>query len=200
MFKTRRRKAITAGLGVLVLAIAAGFLVSRTGTVTGEIRDTAIVLSPDHVGAVVNLELRNVGSSEPCDLIVVLTSLPVDALPVDNGRVITYDGRAIAIGPDGSMPAGLPMVGRPDQINGVTATPGQSVRPGDVARFQVAFDSTPRTDNGWSSVTAWVSTPPAAGPCSPSSDSRIGRAQSAGGFDRRPLHREDTQRVGHRHV
>ena len=59
MFKTRRRKAITAGLGVLVLAIAAGFLVSRTGTVTGEIRDTAIVLSPDHAGAVVNPPIQS---------------------------------------------------------------------------------------------------------------------------------------------
>ena len=148
MFKTRRRKLIAAGLGVLAVAVAAGWWVTRTWTVTGEIRDTAIVLSPDHAGTVVNLELRNVGSSEPCDLIVVLTSLPVDALPVDNGRVITYDGRAIAIGPDGSMPAGLPMVGRPDQINGVTATPGQSVRPGDVARFQVAIVSTREPTTG----------------------------------------------------
>jgi hypothetical protein len=147
MFKTRRGKVITAGLGVLALAVAAAFWVSRSSTVTGEIRDTAIVLSADHAGAVVNLELRNVGS-EPCDLIVVLTSLRVDALPVESGRVVVYDTRGgVEIGPDGSMPAGLPMVGRPDQINGVTATLGQPVRPGDVARFQVAFDGTPRTDN-----------------------------------------------------
>jgi hypothetical protein len=41
MFKTRRGKVITAGLGVLALAVAAAFWVSRTWTVTGEIRDTA---------------------------------------------------------------------------------------------------------------------------------------------------------------
>lgn len=147
MFKTRRGKVITAGLGVLALAVAVAFWVSRSSTVTGEIRDTAIVLSADHAGAVVNLELRNVGS-EPCDLIVVLTSLPVDALPVESGRVVVYDtAGGVATGPDGEMPAGLPMVGRPTQINGVTATFGQPVGPGDVARFQVAFDSTPRTDN-----------------------------------------------------
>ena len=146
MFKTRRRKIIAACLGVLAVAVAAGWWVTRTWTVTGEIRDTAIVLSPDHAGTVVNLELRNVGS-EPCDLIVVLTSLPVDALPVDNGYVVTYDGGAVEIGPDGNPPPGLPMVGHPTQINGVTATLGQPVRPGDVARFQVAFDGTPRTDN-----------------------------------------------------
>ena len=31
--------------------------------------------------------------------------------------------------------------------NKVTATLGQSVQPGDVARLQVAFEGTPRTDN-----------------------------------------------------
>jgi hypothetical protein len=146
MFKTRRRKAIAVGLGVLALAVAAGFWVSRTGTVTGEIRDTAIVLSPDHAGAVVNFELRNVGS-EACDLIVVLTSLAVDALPTDGGRVQTYDGGAVEVGPDGSMPTGLPIVGYVGPGNKVTATLGQSVRPGDVARLQVAFEGTPRSDN-----------------------------------------------------
>jgi hypothetical protein len=66
---------------------------------------------------------------------------------VESGRVVVYDGISIEMGPDGSPPAGLPMVGRPDQINGVAATLGQAVRPGDVARFQAAFDSTtPRTD------------------------------------------------------
>jgi len=57
MFKTRRSMAIVAGLGVLALAVAAAFWVSRSGTVTGEIRDTAIVLSPDHAGAVVNVRV-----------------------------------------------------------------------------------------------------------------------------------------------
>ena len=124
MFKTRRSMAIVAGLGVLALAVAAAFWVSRSGTVTGEICDTAIVLSPDHAGAVVNVELRNVGS-EQCDLIVVLTSLPVDALPVESGRVVVYDGLSVAMGPDGSPPPGLPMVGRPTQINGPAAPPGR---------------------------------------------------------------------------
>jgi hypothetical protein len=142
MFKARRGKVIAAGLGVLVLAVVAALWLSRLGTITGEIRDTAIILSPDHAGTVVNLELRNVGS-EPCDLIVVLTSLPVEALPVENGEVVTYDAR----GGVGMAPAGLPMVGSPDQINDVAATLGQPVRPGDVARLQVAFDETPRTDN-----------------------------------------------------
>jgi hypothetical protein len=148
MFKARRGMVIAAGLGLFVSAVLAAMWLSESGTVTGDIRDTAIILSPDHAGTVVNLELRNVGS-EPCDLIVVLTSLPVDALPVESGRVVVYDTtRGVAVGPDGSMPPGLPMVGRPDQINGVTATRGQPVRPGDVARFQVAFDSTPEPTIG----------------------------------------------------
>ena len=146
MFKTRRRKIIAACLGVLALALAAFFWLGRTWTVTGEIRDTAIVLSPDHAGPVVNFELHNVGS-EPCDLIVVLTSLPVDALPVDGGRVVTYDGNAIQMGPDGGLPTGVPIVGYLGQVNKVTATGSQSVQPGDVARLQVAFEGTPRTDN-----------------------------------------------------
>ena len=148
MFKTRRGKVITAGLGVLALAVAAAFWVSRTWTVTGEIRDTAIVLSPDHAGAVVNFALRNVGS-EACDLIVVLTSLPVDALPVVGGRVVVYDTLGgVEVGPDGSLPTGLPIVGYVGPSDKVTATLGQSVRPGDVARLQVAFfGGTPRADN-----------------------------------------------------
>jgi hypothetical protein len=48
MCKTRRGKVISAGLGVLVVAVVAAMWVSRSGSVTGEIRDTAIVLSPDH--------------------------------------------------------------------------------------------------------------------------------------------------------
>ena len=146
MFKTRRRKIIAACLGVLALALAAFFWLGRTWTVTGEIRDTAIVLSPDHAGPVVNFELRNVGS-EACDLIVVATSLPVDALPVDSGRVVTYDGNAIQMGPDGGLPTGVPIVGYLGQVNKVTATGSQSVQPGDVARLQVAFSGTPGTDN-----------------------------------------------------
>jgi hypothetical protein len=147
MFKTRRRKIIAACLGVLAVAVAAGWWVTRTWTVTGEIRDTAIVLSPDHAGTVVNFELRNVGS-EACDLIVVLTSLAVDALPVDSGRVVTYDGGAVQMGPDGSLPTGVPIVGYVGPGNKVTATLGQSVQPGDVARLQVAFfGGTPRADN-----------------------------------------------------
>jgi len=139
MFKTRRRKIIAACLGVLALALAAFFWLGRTWTVTGEIRDTAIVLSPDHAGPVVNFELRNVGS-EACDLIVVATSLPVDALPVDSGRVVTYDGNAIQMGPDGGLPTGVPIVGYLGQVNKVTATGSQSVQPGDIARLQVAFE------------------------------------------------------------
>ena len=86
--------------------------------------------------------------SEACDLIVVATSLPVDALPVDSGRVVTYDGGAVQMGPDGSLPTGVPIVGYVGPGNKVTATLGQSVQPGDVARLQVAFfGGTPRADN-----------------------------------------------------
>src|SRR5258706_5396182 len=127
MFKTRQRKVIATGLGVVALVLAAFFWLSRTWTVTGEISDTGLVLSPDHAGPVVNFELRNVGS-ETCDLIVVLTALPVDALPVDSGRVVTYNGNAVEIEPDGSPPPGVPIMG-----SGF----GRSVQPGEVARLQV---------------------------------------------------------------
>lgn len=137
MLRSRQRRIVVAGLGVLALVLAAFFWLSRTWTVNGEISDTALVLSPDHAGAVVNFELRNVGS-EPCDLVVVLTSLPADALPVERGRVDTYNGTAIEMGPNGSLPTGVPIMGTGRE---------QSVGPGDVARLQVAFESTPRTDN-----------------------------------------------------
>lgn len=145
--RTQLRKAIAVGLGVLALAFAAVSWVNRSSTVTGEIRDTAIVLSADHAGAIVNLELRNAGR-EPCNLIIVLTSLPVDALPMESGRVVVYDGSAVEMGPDGKGPPGVPMVGGgAGQIKGVAATLGQAIRPGDVGRFQVAFDGTPQTDD-----------------------------------------------------
>ena len=101
--RTRRRKVIAVGLGGLALAFGAVSWVNRSSTVTGEIRDTAIVLSADHAGAIVNLELRNAGR-EPCDLIVVLTSLAVDALPAESGRVVVYDGNAVEMGPNGKAP------------------------------------------------------------------------------------------------
>jgi len=51
------------------------------------------------------------------------------------------------MGPDGGLPTGVPIVGYLGQVNKVTATGSQSVQPGDVARLQVAFEGTPRTDN-----------------------------------------------------
>jgi hypothetical protein len=145
MPQTRTRTLPAAGLAALVVALAAFWWLNRSTNVTGEIRDDAIVLSAAAAGNVVNFELRNAGS-QPCQLIVVLTPLAIDALPSQDARVVTYDGTAVQMGPDGQPPAGVPVVGFPTQINGATASFGQSVQSGEIARFQLAFDRTPRTD------------------------------------------------------
>jgi hypothetical protein len=115
----------------LSLVIGVALVVSACGpsTITGEIRDDAIAIPVDHAGVSVRLELRNVGTL-PCDLIVGLTTLPADALPVVDGQVvITRDG----------SPGGV----RP-QDGG--EFPG-SVAPGELQAFDLALEGTPRTED-----------------------------------------------------
>jgi len=84
---TRRDR--VASLAPVAAAIAALLLVSACGsaTIKGEIKDDGITLAADHAGPNVRLELHNVGTT-PCDVIVILTDLPANALPVKDGRVV----------------------------------------------------------------------------------------------------------------
>lgn len=119
-----RRTCLSLVAGVALFVSACG-----TPTLKGEIRDDAISIPFDHAGASVRLELRNVGKL-PCDLIVGLTTLPADALPVVDGQVvITRDG----------SPGGV----RP-QDGG--EFPG-SVAPGDLQVLDLALEGTPSTED-----------------------------------------------------
>jgi hypothetical protein len=111
-----------AGLGLLAAC-------GPQGPIAGEIRDDAITLAVDHAGQSVILELRNTGS-RPCDLIVSLTSLPMDALPVEAGQVV--------ITRDGSPNKVRPMDGGEFQV---------PLEAGGVRRFELALEGTPATDN-----------------------------------------------------
>ncbi len=70
-------------------AIASLLLVGACGaaTIKGEIMDDRITLAAGHAGPNVRLELHN-GGTTPCAVIVVLTELPADALPIKDGRVV----------------------------------------------------------------------------------------------------------------
>jgi len=84
-----RRRAVRVILRALLLAtvgLAAGCIGSESTTVKAEIRDDRIVLAPDHAPSKVRLSLANVGTTR-CGLIVLLTSVPANALPLQHGQV-----------------------------------------------------------------------------------------------------------------
>jgi hypothetical protein len=97
--------------------------------ITGEIKDDRISLATDHAGPSVRLELRNVGAT-PCNLIMVLTDLSADALPVKDGRVVIDENGA-----------GGPVRPANDSIG-----MGRS-EPGAVFQLEVALVSTPKTED-----------------------------------------------------
>ena len=85
-------------------------------------------LSADHGGQSVRLEFHNLGTM-PCDLVIVLTSLPADALPVKDGRVdVPEDGS----GPVRNMSGGE----FPDEL-----------QPGAAQTVDLGLESIPATDD-----------------------------------------------------
>lgn len=113
-----------------IIFLVAACLGGTSITITGEIRDDAISLSADHAGPNIQLALRNVGTSA-CDIEVVSTSLPADALPVKDGRVVVD---ASGVGPV------RPTMGGP-------AGSLAQVAPGAEFNFEVALEGTPKTDD-----------------------------------------------------
>jgi hypothetical protein len=75
---------------VVALILAAG-CIGGSHTIKGEIKDDGIVLETDHGGSNVKFDLHNSGTTA-CDLVIALTSLPIGALPVKDGRVVIVDG------------------------------------------------------------------------------------------------------------
>lgn len=96
---------ITALLGALV--VAAG-CIGGSSALKGEIRDDRIVLPTDHAGSSVRFELHNSGTLA-CDIVLVLTSLKADALPVKDGQVVITEGDGPGIvRPDGTYETQAP--------------------------------------------------------------------------------------------
>jgi hypothetical protein len=75
---------------VATLLVAAG-CIGGSSALKGEIRDDRIILAADHAGSAVRFELHNSGTLA-CDIVLVLTSLKADALPVKDGQVVISDG------------------------------------------------------------------------------------------------------------
>jgi hypothetical protein len=115
------------------LVLAAG-CIGGASAVTGVIKDDGITLATDHAGSNVRFELHNSGTTA-CDLLVALTSLPISALPVKDGRVVIVDG-------DG------PGIVRPVTTyeNAPPYTLGR-VEPGADFRAEIALDSTPKSED-----------------------------------------------------
>jgi hypothetical protein len=118
-------------MAVLMLVTAC---VGGATSMKGEIKDDGITLAADHAGSNVRFELQNVGTA-PCDLVVGLTSLPLNALPVKDGRVVIVDS-------DG------PGIVRPITTyeNAPPYTLGR-VEPGSAFQAEVALEGAPPTDD-----------------------------------------------------
>lgn len=120
-------------VAVVTLMLVAACLGAATN-LKGEIKDDRISLATDHAGSSVRFELHNVGRT-PCDLVVALTSLPIDALPVKDGQVVIVDG-------DG------PGIVRPITTyeSAPTFTLGR-IEPGAVFQAEVALEGAPKTED-----------------------------------------------------
>jgi hypothetical protein len=111
--------------------------IASTRSITGEIEDDAIILSSPIGAPVFQLELRNVGT-KPCELQLGLTSMPMDALPVKNGRVlIDAGGQPGVIWPEDGGAIG----GSPDDYTVA------HIKPGGSFKREVAMERAPKTDD-----------------------------------------------------
>jgi hypothetical protein len=133
--KQRRLHALTVAriVRLIVTALLAAGCIGGATSLKGEIRDDGITLAADHVGSNVRLELRNTGTKS-CDLVVALTSLPVDALPVLDAQVVITDGD----GPGIVRPVKTYEEAPPFTIG--------HIEPGSTFSYEVALDSTPRSE------------------------------------------------------
>jgi hypothetical protein len=106
---------------------------ASTRSITGEIQDHAIVLSSPIGDPIIELELHNVGT-KTCNLVVALTSMPMDSLPVKNGQVL-IDA------------AGVPGALEPEDGGQVGAPPDTytlaRVQPGGTFKREQALESAP---------------------------------------------------------
>lgn len=83
------------------LFVAAG-CIGGSSAIKGEIRDDRIILATDHAGSAVRFELHNSGTLA-CDIVLVLTELKADALPVKDGLVVIAEGDGPGhVRPDGT--------------------------------------------------------------------------------------------------
>ena len=118
---------------VATLVLLAG-CIGGTSTVKGEIRDDGIALATDHASSNVRFELHNSGTA-PCDLVVALTSLPKDALPVKDGQVVIVESDS-------------PGVVRP--ITTYENAPSYvlaHIAPGADLQVEIALEGAPKTDD-----------------------------------------------------
>jgi hypothetical protein len=116
---------------VVPVAVATLMIVAACAatSIKGEIKDDGITLAADHAGPSVRFDLHNVGTT-PCDLVPVLTSLPVEALPVKDGQVIIDESGSGGPVRPANGPGGL-----------------RRVAPGAVFQIEVALVSTPKTED-----------------------------------------------------
>jgi hypothetical protein len=118
---------------VAALVVAAG-CIGGSSAIKGDIRDDGITLAADHAGSNVRFELHNSGTTA-CDLAIALTSLPMDALPVKDGRVVIVDGES-------------PGIVRP--ITTYESAPPYTlgrVEAGADFRAEIALEGAPKTDD-----------------------------------------------------
>ena len=131
-------RGMTSGSRILAIAsatiILAGGCIGGASAVKGVIRDDGITLETDHAGSNVRFELHNSGTMA-CDLVVAVTSLPITALPLKDGRVV------IVIG-DG------PGIVKPITTyeNAPPYTLGR-VEPGADFSVEIALESTPQSED-----------------------------------------------------
>jgi hypothetical protein len=81
---------------LLASALLVGGCIGGSTGMKGEIRDDGITLAADHAGSAVRFELHNAGAKS-CDLVVALTTLAANALPVADRQVVitNSDGTGI---------------------------------------------------------------------------------------------------------
>ena len=107
-------------------------------TFRGEIDDAEIRLEREVFPASLWLELANVGA-QPCELVAMLSPLPADALPVENGQIVT----SLSGDPD----VVIPIESYVESIDGQPVVRGAAgaaiVDPGDRVRVQLGFKSAP---------------------------------------------------------
>jgi len=118
---------------IIAIALVTAGCIGGATSLKGEIRDDGITLAADHAGSNVRFELRNTGTKS-CDLVVALSSLPVDALPVVDKQVVITNSD----GPGIVRPIGT-YVETPPWVLG-------HIEPGSTFSYEVALDSTPKSD------------------------------------------------------